>query len=57
VSSSLAAERHADPPVRPADVVAARATLQPIIRQTPLLESGVLSALVGGPVYLKCENL
>jgi threonine dehydratase len=38
-------------------VVAARATLQPIIRQTPLLESGVLSALVGGPVYLKCENL
>jgi threonine dehydratase len=38
-------------------VVAARATLQPIIRQTPLLESGALSALVGGPVYLKCENL
>jgi threonine dehydratase len=38
-------------------VVAARAILQPIIRQTPLLESGVLSALVGGPVYLKCENL
>ncbi|HEY2074700.1 MAG TPA: threonine ammonia-lyase [Streptosporangiaceae bacterium] len=57
MSSSLAAERHADPPVRPADVVAARAILQPIIRQTPLLESGVLSALVGGPVYLKCENL
>jgi threonine dehydratase len=38
-------------------VVAARATLQPIIRQTPLLESNALSALVGGPVYLKCENL
>jgi len=37
--------------------VAARATLQPIIRQTPLLESSALSALVGGPVYLKCENL
>jgi len=38
-------------------VVAARATLQPIIRQTPVLESSALSALVGGPVYLKCENL
>jgi len=38
-------------------VAAARATLQPIIRQTPLLESSALSALVGGPVYLKCENL
>jgi threonine dehydratase len=37
--------------------VAARATLQPIIRQTPLLESSALSALVGGPVYVKCENL
>ncbi len=31
--------------------------LEPIIRQTPLLESNALSALVGGPVYLKCENL
>jgi threonine dehydratase len=38
-------------------VVAARAALQPIIRQTPLLESNALSALVGGPVYVKCENL
>ena len=28
-----------------------------MIRQTPLLESSALSALVGGPVYLKCENL
>jgi threonine dehydratase len=28
-----------------------------VIRQTPLLESSALSALVGGPVYLKCENL
>jgi threonine dehydratase len=37
--------------------MAARATLQPIIRQTPLLESSALSALVGGPVYVKCENL
>ncbi len=31
--------------------------LQPIIRQTPLLESSALSGLAGGPVYLKCENL
>jgi len=28
-----------------------------MIRQTPLLESNALSALVGGPAYLKCENL
>jgi threonine dehydratase len=46
-----------DLPVRPADVISARATLQPIIRQTPLLESSALSGLAGGPVYLKCENL
>jgi threonine dehydratase len=44
-------------PVGPDDVVAARTTLAPVIRQTPLLESSALSALVGGPVYLKCENL
>jgi threonine dehydratase len=47
----------ADLPVQPADVISARATLQPIIRQTPLLESSALSGLAGGPVYLKCENL
>jgi threonine dehydratase len=46
-----------DLPVQLADVVAARATLEPIIRQTPLLESSALSELAGGPVYLKCENL
>jgi threonine dehydratase len=57
VSSSVPAARHADPTVTPADVVAARVALQPIIRQTPLLESSALSALVGGPVYVKCENL
>jgi threonine dehydratase len=44
-------------PVLPADIVAARATLQPVTRQTPLLESSALAELVGGPVYLKCENL
>ncbi|HEY2315151.1 MAG TPA: threonine ammonia-lyase [Streptosporangiaceae bacterium] len=46
-----------DLPVQPADVVRARAMLQPVIRETPLLESSALSALAGGPVYLKCENL
>jgi threonine dehydratase len=43
--------------VEPDDVLAARELLRPVVRQTPLLESGALSALVGGPVYLKCENL
>ena len=44
-------------PVGPDDVLAARELLRPVIRRTPLLESGALSALVGGPVFLKCENL
>jgi threonine dehydratase len=43
--------------VQLADIVAARALLQPIIRETPLLESSALSELAGGPVYVKCENL
>jgi threonine dehydratase len=38
-------------------VLSAREILRPVIRQTPLLESSALSALVGGPVFLKCENL
>ena len=38
-------------------MVAARAELAAIVRQTPLLESMALSELAGGPVYLKCENL
>jgi threonine dehydratase len=44
-------------PVRPDDVIAGRAALQQIIRHTPLLGSSALAALIGGPVYLKCENL
>jgi threonine dehydratase len=44
-------------PPSPADVLAARAILQPVIRQTPVLESSALSVLLGGPVYVKCENL
>jgi threonine dehydratase len=39
------------------DVLAARELLRPVIRETPVLESGALAALVDGPVYLKCENL
>jgi threonine dehydratase len=43
--------------VGPDDVLSAREVLRPVIRQTPLLESSALSALLGGPVFLKCENL
>jgi threonine dehydratase len=39
------------------DVLAARSVLESVSRRTPLLESAALSALVGGPVFLKCENL
>ena len=51
------ADKTVVPPVLPADIVAARAELAPVIRQTPLLESMALGEMVGGPVYLKCENL
>jgi threonine dehydratase len=57
VSSSVSAAQRDDLPVQLADIVAARAMVQPVIRQTPLLESSALSAIAGGPVYLKCENL
>src|SRR6266849_5736918 len=39
------------------DVVAASEILRDIILVTPMLHSRVLSEQVGGPVYLKCENL
>jgi threonine dehydratase len=39
------------------DVVAARELLRDIISPTPVLRSRVLSELIGGPVFLKCENL
>jgi threonine dehydratase len=39
------------------DIVAARELLQDVISPTPVLYSRVLSEQVGGPVYLKCENL
>jgi len=44
-------------PVTHADVVAAREVLRGIARPTPLEHSRALSERVGGPVYLKCENL
>jgi threonine dehydratase len=43
--------------VRPADVAAAREVLQGVVAVTPLLHSRVLSDRLGGPVFLKCENL
>ncbi|MGH9249124.1 MAG: threonine ammonia-lyase, partial [Acidimicrobiales bacterium] len=45
------------PPVTPADVQAARELLRDVVRPTPLEVSRWLAGLVGGPVYLKCENL
>jgi threonine dehydratase len=39
------------------DVVAARELLSDVISPAPLLYSRVLSEQIGGPVYLKCENL
>jgi threonine dehydratase len=39
------------------DVTAARKILSGILLETPLLHSRVLSERIGGPVYLKCENL
>ena len=40
-----------------ADIVAARELLEGVTVTTPMEESRWLSALVGGPVSLKCENL
>jgi threonine dehydratase len=39
------------------DVITAREVLRDKVRQTPLLHSRALSDLIGGPVWLKCENL
>ncbi len=39
------------------DVAAARKVLDGVVLQTPMLHSRVLSEHIGGPVYLKCENL
>ena len=45
------------PEVTLADIEAARAVLAGVAIETPMEESRWLSALVGGPVWLKCENL
>ncbi|WP_119727318.1 threonine ammonia-lyase [Thermomonospora amylolytica] len=39
------------------EVRAARELLRGVIVATPLLQSRVLSEAIGGPVYLKCENV
>ncbi len=39
------------------DIVAARELLRDVISPTPVQHSRVLSELVGGSVFLKCENL
>jgi threonine dehydratase len=39
------------------DVCAARKLLDGVVRTTPVEHSRALQARVGGPVYLKCENL
>ena len=44
-------------PVQLADVQAARLLLAGVVRTTPLEGLRPLSASVGGPVFLKCENL
>jgi threonine dehydratase len=46
-----------DDAVSPDDVLAARKLLRDVISETPVLHSRVLSETIGGPVYLKCENL
>ena len=45
------------PLVSGADVEAAAALLADVVRHTPLWHSRGLADRVGGPVYLKCENL
>jgi threonine dehydratase len=46
-----------DLPVTVDDIKAARALIEGIIRDTPVQGSRPLSERVGGPVWLKCENL
>jgi Pyridoxal-phosphate dependent enzyme len=43
--------------IHPDDVVAPHKLLRDVVSETPVLHSWVLSEAVGGPVYLKCENL
>jgi threonine dehydratase len=43
-------------PVLLSDVEAARDLLNDVVRRTPMQQSRPLTELVGGPVWLKCEN-
>jgi threonine dehydratase len=54
---SVATTNGATRSVHPDDVAAARKLIRDVISETPVLHSRVLSEAVGGPVYLKCENL
>jgi threonine dehydratase len=49
--ATVSRQVHAD------DVVAARELIRDVVSTTPVLPSRVLSELLGGPVFLKCENL
>ena len=49
--------RAAVPLITGADVEAAAALLKGVVRRTPLWHSRGLADRVGGPVWLKCENL
>ena len=44
-------------PVTLADVESARELIVDVVRRTPLEPNRALSERVGGPVFLKCENL
>ena len=39
------------------DIEAARALLGDVVRRTPVASSRALAERLGGPVWLKCENL
>ncbi|WP_328842505.1 threonine ammonia-lyase [Nakamurella leprariae] len=39
------------------EIAAAARLLEPVVRRTPMESSRPLAELVGGPVFLKCENL
>ena len=54
---SVAEPTGARRPVTLADVEAAREVIRDVAIVTPMEQSRWLSALVGGPVWLKCENL
>src|SRR5499427_10244401 len=53
----LAAMTMTSPQVSRDDVATARDVLREVVALTPLLHSRLLSDRLGGPVFLKCENL